>query len=67
METLAPVELDVASMRRVMEREGGCIAWSGTARISPADVDDSHADSSAPEPTLGCAGARTQIFAHRRS
>jgi thymidine phosphorylase len=37
METLAPVELDVASMRRVVEREGGCIAWGGAARISPAD------------------------------
>jgi thymidine phosphorylase len=24
-------------MRRVVEREGGCIAWGGTARISPAD------------------------------
>lgn len=37
METLAPVELDVAAMRRVVEREGGCIAWGGAARISPAD------------------------------
>ena len=37
METLAPVALDVASMRRVVEREGGCIAWGGAARLSPAD------------------------------
>ena len=37
METLAPVALDVATMRRVVEREGGCIAWGGSARLSPAD------------------------------
>ncbi|MFY9269922.1 MAG: hypothetical protein WAO55_09275, partial [Candidatus Manganitrophaceae bacterium] len=27
METLAPVALDISSMRRVVEREGGCIVW----------------------------------------
>ncbi|MGO4684592.1 thymidine phosphorylase family protein [Hyphomicrobium sp. 2TAF46] len=37
METLAPVNLDLATMRRVVEREGGCIAWGGAARLSPAD------------------------------
>lgn len=37
METLAPVELDAARMRRVVEREGGCIVWGGTVRLSPAD------------------------------
>ena len=37
METLAPVNLDLATMRRVVEREGGCIAWGGVARLSPAD------------------------------
>lgn len=37
METLAPVTLDEATMRRVVEREGGCIAWGGSARLSPAD------------------------------
>lgn len=37
METLAPVDLDLATMRRVVAREGGCIAWGGAARISPAD------------------------------
>ena len=37
METLAPVMLDLATMRRVVEREGGCIAWGGAARLSPAD------------------------------
>jgi thymidine phosphorylase len=37
METLAPVDLDLATMRRVVEREGGCIAWGGAVRLSPAD------------------------------
>jgi len=37
METLAPVELDLAAMRRVVEREGGCIVWGGAVRLSPAD------------------------------
>jgi thymidine phosphorylase len=37
MEVLAPVELDTAAMRRVVEREGGCIVWGGAARLSPAD------------------------------
>jgi len=37
METLAPVDLDLAAMRRVVEAEGGCIAWGGSMRLSPAD------------------------------
>lgn len=37
METLAPVDLDLASMRRVVEREGGCVVWGGSVRLSPAD------------------------------
>ena len=37
METLAPVELDVPAMRRVVEREGGCVVWGGAVRLSPAD------------------------------
>lgn len=37
METLAPVELDVAAIRRVVERTGGCIVWGGSVRLSPAD------------------------------
>ena len=37
MEVLAPVDLDVASMRRVVEREGGCVVWGGAVRLSPAD------------------------------
>jgi thymidine phosphorylase len=37
METLAPVALDIAAMRRVVDREGGCIAWGGAMTLSPAD------------------------------
>jgi thymidine phosphorylase len=37
METLAPISLDIPSMRRVVEREGGCIVWGGAVRLSPAD------------------------------
>ncbi|MDM0045074.1 thymidine phosphorylase family protein [Variovorax dokdonensis] len=37
METLAPVDLDVPAMRRVVAQEGGCIVWGGNTRISPAD------------------------------
>ncbi|HSG67038.1 MAG TPA: thymidine phosphorylase, partial [Gammaproteobacteria bacterium] len=37
METLAPVDLDIAAMRRVVEREGGCIVWGGAVDLSPAD------------------------------
>ncbi len=37
METLAPVDLDVAAMRRVVETTGGCIVWGGSQRLSPAD------------------------------
>jgi thymidine phosphorylase len=37
METIAPVDLDNTSMRRVVEREGGCVVWGGRVRLSPAD------------------------------
>src|SRR4051812_25368420 len=37
METLAPVDLDIAGIRRVVERTGGCIVWGGSVRLSPAD------------------------------
>jgi len=37
METLAPVNLDLGLMRRVVEAEGGCIAWGGSVGLSPAD------------------------------
>jgi thymidine phosphorylase len=37
METLAPVELSMAQMRAVVEKEGGCIVWGGSVDLSPAD------------------------------
>lgn len=37
METMAPVDLDIPAMRRVVEQEGGCIVWGGSVRLSPAD------------------------------
>lgn len=37
METLAPVDLDIAALKRVVEQEGGCIAWGGAIHLSPAD------------------------------
>ena len=37
METLTRVDLDLAQMRRVVEREGGCIVWGGAMQLSPAD------------------------------
>jgi len=37
METVAPVDLDLASMRQVVEREGACIVWGGAVQLSPAD------------------------------
>lgn len=37
METLAPVDLDLSSMRRVVQAEGGCVAWGGAVHLSPAD------------------------------
>lgn len=37
MEVLANVELKVADLRRIVRRHRGCIAWGGTARLSPAD------------------------------
>ena len=37
METLAPIDLDIPAMRKVVEREGGCIVWGGAMHLSPAD------------------------------
>lgn len=37
METLAPVDLELSAMRRVVESEGGCIVWGGAMELSPAD------------------------------
>jgi thymidine phosphorylase len=37
MEVLAPVDLTLEHMRRVVEREGGCVVWGGAMALSPAD------------------------------
>ncbi len=37
MEVMAPVALDIAAMRRVVDSEGGCIVWGGALDLSPAD------------------------------
>ena len=37
METMTPVALDIAAMRRVVEREGACFVWGGALSLSPAD------------------------------
>lgn len=37
METMTPVDLDIPAMRHVVEREGGCVVWGGSVRLSPAD------------------------------
>ncbi len=37
METLAPVTLSMEQMKRVVNKEGGCIVWGGAVHLSPAD------------------------------
>lgn len=37
MEVLAPVNLDIAAMRKVVEKENGCLIWGGAVTLSPAD------------------------------
>jgi thymidine phosphorylase len=37
MEVLAPVDIGIEQMRRVVSAEGGCIVWGGNVRLSPAD------------------------------
>ncbi len=37
MEVLAPVALDVTAMRKVVEKENGCVVWGGSVSLSPAD------------------------------
>lgn len=38
MATLAPVVLDAAAARRVVAREGACIAWGGALPLAPAEA-----------------------------
>lgn len=37
MEVFAPVNLDIKNMRKVVERENGCVVWGGSVLLSPAD------------------------------
>ncbi|GAA0195836.1 thymidine phosphorylase family protein [Fulvivirga kasyanovii] len=37
MEVMAPVVLTMQQIKKVVEKEGGCIAWGGAALLSPAD------------------------------
>ncbi len=37
MEVFCPVNLDIPVMRKVVERENGCIIWGGSVSLSPAD------------------------------
>ena len=37
MEVLTRVDLDLVEMRRVVERENGCLVWGGAVRLSPVD------------------------------
>lgn len=37
MEVFTTVNLDIASMRKVVEQENGCIVWGGSMALSPAD------------------------------
>lgn len=37
MEALAPVDLDLSAMRKVVEKEKGCVVWGGSVDLSPAD------------------------------
>lgn len=37
MATLTSVDLDIAAMRRTVEREGGCVVWGGAVALSPVD------------------------------
>jgi len=37
METLTNVNLSVEQMKKVVNEEGGCLAWGGSMQLSPAD------------------------------
>jgi thymidine phosphorylase len=37
MEVFTNVDLDIAAMRKVVERENGCLVWGGSVSVSPAD------------------------------
>lgn len=37
MEVLAPVDIDLPTMRKIVDTENGCIVWGGAVSLSPAD------------------------------
>ena len=37
MEVLAPVDLTIEQIRKVIEKENGCVVWGGGVSLSPAD------------------------------
>jgi thymidine phosphorylase len=37
MEIMAPVNLSLEKIKQLVEKEGGCIAWGGAVKLSPAD------------------------------
>ena len=37
METMTTVNLSIEKMQQVVEKEGGCFAWGGAVKLSPAD------------------------------
>jgi len=38
MEVFTDVNLDISSVKKVVEKENGCIVWGGSMDLSPADV-----------------------------
>jgi len=37
METMTTVNLSIEKIKEVVEKEGGCLAWGGAVKLSPAD------------------------------
>ena len=37
METMTSVDIDLGLMKQVVDSTGGCLAWGGSVRLSPAD------------------------------
>ncbi len=37
MEVLAPVELTIPQIKKIIQEQNGCIAWGGSVSLSPAD------------------------------
>lgn len=37
VEVMTPVNLTMEQIKKVVEKEGGCVVWGGTAKLSPAD------------------------------